>query len=267
MLWQFSSLRISSVLFGVSAAQSSEPTDFNVSHALIKQGVNASTIAELAALARQSSTCTCSVAVLHVSPSPPTCYYPDHRFLQCRALESIYGSEAVIFPNDTGSASAESPYWSLLQVEVEPRCTFVPSATSAVSVLVLLSRLTQCPFAVRSGGHAAFAGASNVAGGITVSMQNLNAIQLSEDRRTVSIQPGNTWSTVYTELAKSSLAVIGGRVAPIGIGGLTTGGNKRLSRKNQPHIPTVFYTDFPKVVYHFSPTYMGGRAIMWPATM
>lgn len=57
-----------------------------------------------------------------------------------------------------------------------------------------------------------------------MSFQRLNGMQLSEDHKTVSIQPGNTWSAIYSELAQYDLAVIGGRSAPIGIGGLVTGG-------------------------------------------
>lgn len=122
------------------------------------------------------------------------------------------------YANFTGS------FWSELQAEVHPQCIFYPSSTSAVSVLVLLSRLTQCPFAVKSGGHAAFAGASSVEGGVTVSMKNLDSIVLSADRKTAFIQPGNNWGRIYGELTNHDLSVIGGRVTPIGIGGLTTGG-------------------------------------------
>ena len=60
----------------------------------------------------------------------------------------------------------------------------------AVSVLVLISRLTSCPFAVKSGGHAAFQGASNIEGGITVSLAALNTIAPSEDGKTVAVGPG-----------------------------------------------------------------------------
>lgn len=122
------------------------------------------------------------------------------------------------YANFTGS------FWSELQAEVHPHCIFYPSSASAVSVLVLLSRLTQCPFAVKSGGHAAFAGASSVEGGVTVSMKNLDSIVLSADRKTAFIQPGNNWGRIYGELTNYDLSVIGGRVTPIGIGGLTTGG-------------------------------------------
>lgn len=79
--------------------------------------------------------------------------------------------------------------------DVAPYCVFRPSAPSVVSVLVLVSRLSQCPFAVKSGGHAPFAGASSIEGGITVSFENLKGIKLAADKKTVAVQPGNTWMT------------------------------------------------------------------------
>lgn len=55
-------------------------------------------------------------------------------------------------------------------------------------------------------------------------MKNLDNIILSADRKTAFIQPGNNWGRIYGELTNYDLSVIGGRVTPIGIGGLTTGG-------------------------------------------
>ena len=107
---------------------------------------------------------------------------------------------------------------------MNPYCIFRAPDKDAVSVVVLLSRLSSCPFAVKSGGHAAFKGASNIEGGITVSLADLNAITVSSDKKTAAVGPGNTWNDVYTYLAKYELAAIGGRVAPIGTGGLTLGG-------------------------------------------
>lgn len=78
--------------------------------------------------------------------------------------------------------------------------------------MVLLSRLTQCPFAVKGGGHAAFGGASSIDGGITVSMANFNKVVVSNDKKTVDIGPGNLWVDVYTALEKSGVGVAGGRV-------------------------------------------------------
>lgn len=90
--------------------------------------------------------------------------------------------------------------------------------------MVLIARLTQCPFSVKSGGHAAFAGASNSEGGITVAFDQMRGIELAEDKSVVGVEPGNTWYDVYTRLESEGLAVVGGRVSAIGVGGLTLGG-------------------------------------------
>jgi FAD/FMN-containing dehydrogenase len=82
-------------------------------------------------------------------------------------------------------------------------------------VAVLLSRLTQCPFAAKSGGHSRFAGASSIDDGILLSLQKLNSIRVSDDKKTVAVGGGNTWGRVYDELVQHDLTVVGGRVAPI----------------------------------------------------
>ncbi|KIW28688.1 uncharacterized protein PV07_08328 [Cladophialophora immunda] len=180
-----------------------EPTDFNVTQALVDMGVNVSAL-PVAQLAERSSNAACSLA--------------------CASLQLLYGSQNVDYSNEAAYNTFTSGYWSQIQENVDPYCIFKAPNTGAVTVVILLSRLTTCPFAVKSGGHAAFQGASNIPGGITVSLAALNTIKVSSDKKTVAVGPGNTWNAVYTALAPSNLAVIGGRVAPIGTGGLTTGG-------------------------------------------
>ena len=90
--------------------------------------------------------------------------------------------------------------------------------------MVLLSRLSQCPFAVKSGGHSAFAGGATIEGGITMSFENMKQIKLSSDRTTVALQPGNVWEEVLTALSTTGVTVAGGRIGDIGVGGLTLGG-------------------------------------------
>lgn len=85
-------------------------------------------------------------------------------------------------------------------------------------------RLTQCKFAVKSGGHAAFSGASNIKDGLTIDLINLNKISLSADQKQTSVGAGNVWYDVFTYLTPKGLTVIGGRVSAIGVGGLTLGG-------------------------------------------
>jgi FAD/FMN-containing dehydrogenase len=78
---------------------------------------------------------------------------------------------------------------------------------------VLLARFSQCPFAVKSGGHAAFPGASSIEGGITVDLADMKERKLSDDGKTVAIGPGNRWLDVYDYLTPYNLAVVGGRVS------------------------------------------------------
>lgn len=93
-----------------------------------------------------------------------------------------------------------------------------------MSLAVLTSRVTKCEFAVKSGGHAAFAGASNADGGLTIDLKNLNELTVSGDQTQTSLGAGNLWYDVYTQLEPQGLTVIGGRVSAIGVGGLTLGG-------------------------------------------
>jgi FAD/FMN-containing dehydrogenase len=93
-----------------------------------------------------------------------------------------------------------------------------------VSLAVLTVQVTQCQFAVKSGGHAAFTGASNINDGLTIDLMKLNQVTVSEDKTQTSIGPGNTWFDVYTKLEVMGFSVIGGRVSGIGVGGLTLGG-------------------------------------------
>lgn len=98
---------------------------------------------------------------------------------------------------------------------MDPYCVFKPSKALDVSTAILLSRLTQCPFAVKGGGHTAFPGASSIEGGITIALENLNEVTLSSDKRTVAVGPGNRWGAVYSKLEKDGLTVVGGRVSSL----------------------------------------------------
>jgi FAD/FMN-containing dehydrogenase len=69
-----------------------------------------------------------------------------------------------------------------------------------------------------------FSGASNIDGGLTIDLLKLNQVTVSADQTQTSIGSGNRWVDVYSALDLKGLSVIGGRVADIGVGGLTLGG-------------------------------------------
>ncbi|KAH8173740.1 FAD binding domain-containing protein [Sarocladium implicatum] len=190
------------------SAQAYEPSDFNVTAALGELGIEVSELPPLASLEKRgekgSGSASCSAA--------------------CSTLSLLYGKESVLAENDAAYDTFTSSYWSAFQNEVSPRCIFKPSTTEDVSAVVLLSRLTQCPFAVKSGGHAAFAGGSSSEGGITIALEKLNQVKLSCKKKRVTIGPGNRWADVYRKLDPHELTVAGGRVSNVGTGGLTLGG-------------------------------------------
>lgn len=144
--------------------------------------------------------------------------------LQCNSLRLIFGDDKVETKDEDGYHAVIDYFWSLQQKEPAPRCIVKPERAIDVSTIVLMSRLTQCSFAVRSGGHAAFRGASSADGGITVTFENMKGITLSQDRKIAAIEPGNIWYDIYLALQSHNVTVAGGRVSGIGIGGLITGG-------------------------------------------
>ncbi|KAF4551376.1 FAD-binding domain-containing protein 71 [Elsinoe fawcettii] len=142
----------------------------------------------------------------------------------CAALTALYGQERVLAQNTPSYTNFSTSYYSFIQRDVRPFCVFKPADDKAVSVVVLLSRLTQCPFAVKSGGHAMFEGSSSFEGGITVSLESFNGISVSADKNVASVGAGLRWGPTYAKLAEQDLTVLGGRLFSIGVGGLTTGG-------------------------------------------
>ena len=124
---------------------------------------------------------------------------------------------------------------------MQPVCIVSPQTAQDVSTAVRILTTTNasthfnamdsaggCQFAVRSGGHANFAGAANIAGGVTIDLSGLSGLTLSplglDVPPTLSVGVGSTWGSVYAYLDPFSLSVSGGRSAGTGVGGLTLGG-------------------------------------------
>lgn len=144
--------------------------------------------------------------------------------------------DKVSFPGSLSYNSSLSSYFSLQESELQPRCVVSPTTAEDVSIAVASLSSTvaslntdsedemSCHFAVRSGGHTGFAGAANIANGVTIDLRALNSVEVSEDRTTALVGAGATWDQVYSQLEPLGLSVAGGRSAPVGVGGLTLGG-------------------------------------------
>lgn len=106
----------------------------------------------------------------------------------------------MLTQNSTAYNESTATYWAQQQNLLEPACVFQPVDATQVAFMVTACRKRNCPFAVKSGGHGAFAGASNIQGGITLTLGNLNEISISDDNGSVTIGTGSTWGAVYEKL-------------------------------------------------------------------
>lgn len=164
------------------------------------------------------------------------------------ALASVLGDDKVSFPGSKVYELSLASYFSQQEAQVKPLCIVTPATAEDVAVAIKtltlstaanaitslrepngskeqhVDRENYCPFAVRSGGHAGFAGAANIADGVTLDLSSLHDIVVSADRSTVSVGVGATWGDVYAALEPLGLMVAGGRAAQVGVGGLVTGG-------------------------------------------
>lgn len=130
----------------------------------------------------------------------------------------------VFYPASITYQAEEALYWSAQQETQVPSCRVAPTCAEDVSVTLSILKAQNCQFAVKSGGHASFAGASNIDGAVAIDLLNMTSLTISSDRKQVSVGTGLRWGQVYLQLDAVGLSVIGGRNSGIGVGGLTLGG-------------------------------------------
>lgn len=129
----------------------------------------------------------------------------------------MFGKQDIATPGSSAYIASLESYFSALQSAVQPSCIVYPQTVQDVSAAVAALTKTQkhgnCSFAIRSGGHTSWAGASNIQGGVVIDLSALNAIDLVTDRSTVSVGVGASWDLVYEKLDPLGLSVNGGRAA------------------------------------------------------
>lgn len=134
----------------------------------------------------------------------------------------------MAYPDSPAYDASLVSYYSTQQEGIRPACILSPQTAQEVSeaVKILATHAADglCKFAIRSGGHTSWAGASNIAGGVTIDLRDLDSIELSEDEKTVRVGPGASWDAIYRQLDPLGRSVAGGRIAGVGVGGLTLGG-------------------------------------------
>ena len=102
-------------------------------------------------------------------------------------------------------------------------CVAVPATPNDISAALKVIGSKRIRFAVKGAGHASNQGFSSTPG-VTISLDKFQQVNLSGDKKTVDVGPGNIWDNVYSGLEGTGIAVVGGRVSGVGVGGFITGG-------------------------------------------
>ncbi|KAF2281160.1 FAD-binding domain-containing protein [Westerdykella ornata] len=140
----------------------------------------------------------------------------------CEAVNSRLPGR-VSYPGSPAYNASQSAYYTAEEREIEPRCVFRPQSASEVSQIIQLVSKSRGDLAIRGGGHMLWPGAANLDGGLIVDMRSLNSINLSEDKKTVSVGGGTLWVDLYPKLTPHNLTVSGARVPGIAVGGYLLG--------------------------------------------
>lgn len=147
----------------------------------------------------------------------------------------------VLLPASPRFAERQASYYSRGAQSLRPACIVQPRSAQDVSAAVRALVAAGVPFAVRSGGHTAWAGSNGIGGGgVTIDLGQMDWVRVvhnaaaaatttddgggGADETVVDIGPGNRWGRVYAELEAQGLTVAGGREGNVGVAGLVLGG-------------------------------------------
>ncbi|KAL8821083.1 MAG: hypothetical protein Q9191_007383 [Dirinaria sp. TL-2023a] len=145
--------------------------------------------------------------------------------MACKALaEQLPGK--VFSPGSAQYVATGTSYFAAFENELSPVCVVKPENAAEVSVVLKTVRTyrDQVRLAIKGGGHTLWAGAANIDNGVTMDMQSVEGVNVNAQTGIASIGAGERWANVYEQLSAQGLAVAGGRVSKVGVGGLITGG-------------------------------------------
>ncbi|CAI0651599.1 unnamed protein product [Colletotrichum noveboracense] len=143
------------------------------------------------------------------------------------ALES---AGLKVLRQGTAAYKARDESYFSVSAQLSPGFIVQPSSAAEVSLTVTKLKSMGCNWAIRGGGHATWAGASNIADGVTIDMGLIKEVQYSPDLKIASIGAGALWRDVYSSLEPYGVTAPGGRTSTVGVAGfLTSGGNNFFS--------------------------------------
>ncbi len=112
--------------------------------------------------------------------------------------------------------------WNALR-DRRPAAIVRPASTKDVLETVRFAKGHGYLLSVRSGGHGISGGAVRD-GGITIDFSQWKHVHVDPERRIAVVQPGVTWGELDTATQEFGLAVPGGKLSTVGVGGSALGG-------------------------------------------
>ncbi|KAI1799809.1 FAD-binding domain-containing protein [Daldinia bambusicola] len=144
----------------------------------------------------------------------------------CEVLhKALTGINGTLFPSEGANYKDFEDVNYSAACRLPAACIVNPKNAQEVSTVIKILSEAGTKFAVRSGGHNYIPGFASIdEEGVLISLSSLNSTELSDDKKTAKIGPGSRWQAVYEALVPEGLVVVGGRVGPVGVGGLMLGG-------------------------------------------
>lgn len=142
----------------------------------------------------------------------------------CAGIQSSLGGK-VYYSGSSGYSSEQSNYWNSGLRQLNPACIVRPTSAAEVQeVVYVLKNYPNANYAVKSGGHDPNPGHSAIDGGVLISLFDMAGASYDSKSGLAYVKPGGRWSDVIADLAPSGVAVTGGRLGIVGVGGYITGG-------------------------------------------
>ncbi|QDS75537.1 hypothetical protein FKW77_005382 [Venturia effusa] len=142
----------------------------------------------------------------------------------CTVLELKYPDIEVLYPGAQKYRVTTSDYWSTGCAALKPQCVIYPRSAQQMSTVVKVLHESDEAFAVKSGGHNPNKWMSSVQGGPLISTSNLNEVIYNRPSQTIRFGPGQSWENITDALKPYGVAVVGGRLGNVGVGGYMQGG-------------------------------------------
>ncbi|KAM0342901.1 hypothetical protein ACHAPU_009105 [Fusarium lateritium] len=131
----------------------------------------------------------------------------------------------VSFPSTINFYTQSIEYWSTALREIKPACVVTAKSASDVSVAVtILNKYPYVKFAAKSGGHDPNPGHATAGDGVLISLNKMVGATYDSDKKVAYVKPGGEWNDVLSALDKHGVAIVGGRLGLVGVGGLLTQG-------------------------------------------